>query len=213
MCIYTYMAYRYHSCSTVAMSRVSPPARRRARRRRARRAPRRRPGSRGRAPLSFVSPRLSVVSPSLSLSLSLSLYLVISFHYLSSDWIAKAKKTSNSYLKALMIGWHYLSKATCLIRPHVFYGITCLIRLIEFAALFTTFEENRCKTRIGSKTQANQLLLTTPIPWDPLSSLLRFDSCLPDAWNRRSRSAEASRDPSCHVAPLLDQKVAADRFG
>ena len=26
----------------------------------------------------------------------------------------------------------------------VFYGITCLIRLVEFAALFATFEENTC---------------------------------------------------------------------
>ena len=36
--------------------------------------------------------------------------------------------------------------ATCLIRTDsfVFYGITCLIRLIECAALFATFEENLC---------------------------------------------------------------------
>ena len=29
------------------------------------------------------------------------------------------------------IGWHYLSNATCLMRPHVFYGIACLIWLID----------------------------------------------------------------------------------
>ena len=42
-------------------------------------------------------------------------------------------------------GWHYLSNATCLIQASfVFYGIACLIRLIEVAALFATFEENLC---------------------------------------------------------------------
>ena len=46
---------------------------------------------------------------------------------------------------AAWIGWHHLSNATCLIRP-VFYGITCLMRLIEFAASFATFEENMCQT-------------------------------------------------------------------
>ena len=42
------------------------------------------------------------------------------------------------------LGWHYLSNTTCLIWPHLFSTalITCPIRLIEFAALFTTFEEN-----------------------------------------------------------------------
>ena len=32
------------------------------------------------------------------------------------------------------VGWHYF----------VFYGITCLIRLIEFAAFLKTFEEHMC---------------------------------------------------------------------
>ena len=41
--------------------------------------------------------------------------------------------------------WHYLFNVSCLIRPHLFfYGITCLISLIEFAALFASFEENVC---------------------------------------------------------------------
>ena len=40
-----------------------------------------------------------------------------------------------------------LSNATCLINTtsSVFYGITCLTRLVEFAALFVTFEE---RTRV-----------------------------------------------------------------
>ena len=43
------------------------------------------------------------------------------------------------------LGWHYLSHATCLVRPHLFLfrASACLIiRLIEFAALFVTFEED-----------------------------------------------------------------------
>ena len=44
------------------------------------------------------------------------------------------------------IGWHYLSSATCLMRPRVFYGITCLIRLIELAASFAAFEGHMCYT-------------------------------------------------------------------
>ena len=48
-------------------------------------------------------------------------------------------------ISAAGIGWHYLSNASCLIRPHVFsYGITCPMRLIEVAAVFTTFEEDVC---------------------------------------------------------------------
>ena len=41
-------------------------------------------------------------------------------------------------------GWHYLSNATCLMRPHLFStALLVLIRLIiEFAAFFATFEEN-----------------------------------------------------------------------
>ena len=40
-------------------------------------------------------------------------------------------------------GWHYLSKRYLSNTASlVFYGITCLIRLIEFAALFATIEEN-----------------------------------------------------------------------
>ena len=38
------------------------------------------------------------------------------------------------------IGWHYLSNAV----SFVFYGITCLMRLVEVAALFATIEENVC---------------------------------------------------------------------
>ena len=41
-----------------------------------------------------------------------------------------------------IIGWRYLSNAA----SFVFYSITCLIRLIEFAALFTTFAEHMCQT-------------------------------------------------------------------
>ena len=45
------------------------------------------------------------------------------------------------------VGWHCLSNATCLNTAlFVSYGVTCLIRLIEFAALFATFQE-RAKPR------------------------------------------------------------------
>ena len=40
-----------------------------------------------------------------------------------------------------ILGWHYLSNDAA---SFDFYGITCLIRLIEFAALLTTFEETMC---------------------------------------------------------------------
>ena len=42
---------------------------------------------------------------------------------------------------ALLV-WRYLSNTA----SFVFYGITCLIRLIEFVALFVTFEENPRET-------------------------------------------------------------------
>ena len=47
---------------------------------------------------------------------------------------------------ALTFGWHYLSNARYLSKAasFVFYGVTCLIRLIEFAACFAKFEENMC---------------------------------------------------------------------
>ena len=44
----------------------------------------------------------------------------------------------------LSIGRRRLSSATCLTNTasFIFYGITCLTLLIDFAALFATFEEN-----------------------------------------------------------------------
>ena len=69
------------------------------------------------------------------------------------------------------VGWHYLSKATCLIRPPcVFCGITCLVRLIEFAILFTTCQESVCYTSsVGQvvplrKAAALLLLGEAPMP-------------------------------------------------
>ena len=44
-------------------------------------------------------------------------------------------------LAGVAFGWHYMSDDMA---SFVFYGITCLIRLIEVAPLFTTFEENIC---------------------------------------------------------------------
>ena len=46
----------------------------------------------------------------------------------------------------ILHGWHYLTNATCLMRPRCFcfYGITCLIQLIRFATGFATFEESAC---------------------------------------------------------------------
>ena len=44
-----------------------------------------------------------------------------------------------SVTKSLLVQ-RYLSDAA----SFVFYGITCLMRLIEFAASFVTFEENMC---------------------------------------------------------------------
>ena len=44
-------------------------------------------------------------------------------------------------------GTNYLSNATCLRWPRLFvYGIACLIRLVESATLFVTFEESVCYT-------------------------------------------------------------------
>ena len=41
--------------------------------------------------------------------------------------------------------WHYMSKRYLSnMTSFVFYGITCLMRLIEMATLFTTFEEHMC---------------------------------------------------------------------
>ena len=45
----------------------------------------------------------------------------------------------------VLLGRRYLSSATFVRCGLIcFYGITCLIRRIEFAALFTTFEESMC---------------------------------------------------------------------
>ena len=42
-----------------------------------------------------------------------------------------------------LLGWHYWSNATCLMRPHLFSrAFLSLIRIIELAAVFATFEEN-----------------------------------------------------------------------
>ena len=53
-----------------------------------------------------------------------------------------AAVTVELYIPAV-IGWHFLSNATLSnTASFVFYGITCPIRLIYFAALFDTFEES-----------------------------------------------------------------------
>ena len=44
------------------------------------------------------------------------------------------------YIWAALLVYSYLSNTT----SSVFYSITCLIRLMEFAALFATFEETMC---------------------------------------------------------------------
>ena len=53
----------------------------------------------------------------------------------------------------ITFGWHYLSKAACLIRPHLFSTalLVLLIRLIEFAALFAALEETRVREVVFDK--------------------------------------------------------------
>ena len=53
---------------------------------------------------------------------------------------------SEHFLNSLkLFGWHHLPNATCLIRPRLFFcSVTCLTRLLEFAASFATFEESMC---------------------------------------------------------------------
>ena len=51
------------------------------------------------------------------------------------------------YIYIYICTYMYLSNATCLMRPHVVvHGTACLIRLLESAALFATFEEDMCQT-------------------------------------------------------------------
>ena len=43
------------------------------------------------------------------------------------------------------MGCHYLSNATCLIRPHLFYALSVVSRtIIVVATLFAMFEERKC---------------------------------------------------------------------
>ena len=59
-----------------------------------------------------------------------------------------ASAVAHSDSRAALIGWHYLSNATNTASIG-FYGITCLIRLTEFAALFATCEEHMCYRQVA----------------------------------------------------------------
>ena len=54
----------------------------------------------------------------------------------------RAEETPAAVQRVALLVQRYLSNTA----SFVFYGITCLIRLIELAALFNTFEENMCQT-------------------------------------------------------------------
>ena len=47
-------------------------------------------------------------------------------------------------LPAAQLGWHYLSNATCLMRPHLLYVLFTVVSRITiiFATFFAMFEEN-----------------------------------------------------------------------
>ena len=52
--------------------------------------------------------------------------------------------------------WRYLSNATCLIQPHLLStALLVLVRLIEFAASFTTFEEETCVRQVNVRQVAS----------------------------------------------------------
>ena len=53
-------------------------------------------------------------------------------------------RTDVSAVISETFGWHYLSNATCLMRPHLFYAgfVVSRITILYFATVFDTFEEN-----------------------------------------------------------------------
>ena len=65
----------------------------------------------------------------------------------------------------LLIEWHYLPNATCLIRPHLFSTAShCLIRLLEFAVFFVTFEQS---TRVHPLAHAARAPRQQHARWPP----------------------------------------------
>ena len=86
---------------------------------------------------------------------------------------------ASASLDPTSFGRRYLSNATCKIRPHVCSTTLSLIRLIEFAALFMTFEEIMCQT-----SSVGQVVPLTP-------------AAAPIAATPRTQQGGRTRPPRC----------------
>ena len=79
----------------------------------------------------------------------------------------KARVKGMLFTDTGILGWHYVSIATCLMRPHLFY--VCMFRRVKdhqhlLDELFTTFEEHLRSTSSARQVVAPGILSLSLLP-------------------------------------------------